>query len=95
MTDFHTNPSKAKIIMGGLDGAGKHTILDLIQTKMVNILDAQPTRGFARHEAEIMGNSIMINDLGGQGTYRKMYLSKPAYFEQVSAYVFVVDLKDV
>ncbi len=67
----------------------------MIQNKMVNVLDAQPTQGLARREAEIMGKSITITDLGGQGYHRKLYLSKPAYFEQTSALVFVVDLKDV
>ncbi|MBN2151197.1 MAG: hypothetical protein JW839_07130 [Candidatus Lokiarchaeota archaeon] len=93
-TGQHPGPGKAKIIMAGLDGAGKRTILDLVQDKMIHVLDAQPTKGLARREAEIMGKSIMIRDLSGQGSYRKMYLSKPAYLEQASAFVFVVDLKD-
>jgi hypothetical protein len=85
---------KAKIIISGLDGAGKSTILDLVQNKMVNVIDAQPRKGLGRREAEIMGNAIMICDLGGQEHYQKLYLTKPAYFEQASAYVFVVDLQN-
>ncbi len=94
MAVSHSGSGKAKIIMAGLDGAGKSAILDLVQNKMVHVLDTQPTKGLARREAEIMGNSIMISDLSGQGDHRKMYLSKPAYLERTSAYVFVVDLKD-
>ncbi len=95
MTILNPVAGKVKIIVAGLDGAGKRTILDMVQNKMVNILDAQPRNGLARREAEIMGNSITISDLGGQGSRRKLYLSKPAYLEQTSALVFVVDTKDV
>ncbi|MHA1683602.1 MAG: ADP-ribosylation factor-like protein [Promethearchaeota archaeon] len=85
---------KKKILIVGLDNAGKSTILDLIQNKMVDLISIQPTRGLSRSEVEIFGQHIMIHDLGGQKVYRNQYLAQSKYFEATDAYVFVVDMQD-
>nr|MDO8113648.1 ADP-ribosylation factor-like protein [Candidatus Sigynarchaeota archaeon] len=86
---------KKKILVTGLDNAGKTTLIDLVQNKMVKTLSAQPTRGIARREAEIMGHTIAIHDLGGQEQYRAQYLAQPVkYLDETNAYIFVVDIQD-
>lgn len=86
---------KKKILICGLDNAGKTSLLDLIQGKFVNEIEMQPTRGISRREAEIMGQAITIQDLGGQDQYRKQYEENPLkVFPATDAFIFVVDLQD-
>ncbi|MBN2151198.1 MAG: 50S ribosome-binding GTPase [Candidatus Lokiarchaeota archaeon] len=95
MPDFATNADKKKILIAGLDNAGKTSIIDLVQHKMVQTLSMNPTKGVARREAEILGQSFVLHDLGGQEQYRQVYLSQASkYFLETGAVVFVVDLQD-
>jgi hypothetical protein len=95
MTDFATNADKKKILIAGLDNAGKTSIIDLVQNKMVDTLSKNPTKGVSRREAEILGQSFVLHDLGGQEQYRTIYLTQAAkYFGETGACVFVVDLQD-
>ncbi len=95
MTDFATNADKKKILIAGLDNAGKTSIIDLVQHKMVSVLSTNPTKGVSRREAEILGQSFVLHDLGGQEQYRQIYLAQAAkYFGETGACVFVVDLQD-
>ncbi|NMC06481.1 MAG: hypothetical protein GYA24_14790 [Candidatus Lokiarchaeota archaeon] len=94
MTIFQDGHGKAKILVAGLPGAGKRAILDLLQTKMASSLNDQDKRGIGRREAEIMGNSIVLGDLGERQYQQKLYIAKPSRLENASAFVFVVDLKD-
>lgn len=95
MTDYATNADKKKILIAGLDNAGKTSIIDLVQNKMVDTLSKNPTKGVSRREAEILGQSFVLHDLGGQEQYRTIYLAQAAkYFGETGACVFVVDLQD-
>ncbi|HME56146.1 MAG TPA: ADP-ribosylation factor-like protein [Candidatus Lokiarchaeia archaeon] len=86
---------KKKILISGLDNAGKTSLLDLIQGKLVKEVEMQPTRGISRREAEIMGQSISIQDLGGQEQYRTQYEENPIkVYPGTDAFIFVVDLQD-
>ncbi len=90
-----TNADKKKILIAGLDNAGKTSIIDLVQNKMVKTLSLNPTKGVSRREAEILGQSFVLHDLGGQEQYRQIYLAQAAkYFGETGACVFVVDLQD-
>jgi hypothetical protein len=94
MTD-QTSIEKNKILLAGLDNAGKTSILDLVQNKMVSTLAQNPTKGVSRREAEILGQSFIVHDLGGQEMYRQIYLTQASkYFSETGACVFVVDLQD-
>ena len=86
---------KKKILISGLDNAGKTSLLDLVQGKLVKEIEMQPTRGISRREAEIMGQALTIADLGGQEQYRKQYEDNPIkVFPATDAFIFVVDLQD-
>ncbi|MEX2680802.1 MAG: ADP-ribosylation factor-like protein [Candidatus Sigynarchaeota archaeon] len=95
MKDYAITADKKKILIAGLDNAGKTSIIDLVQNKMVNTLSMNPTKGVSRREAEILGQSFILHDLGGQEQYRHIYLSQAnKYFLETGACVFVVDLQD-
>jgi len=95
MTDFAIKADKKKILIAGLDNAGKTSIIDLVQNKMVETLSMNPTKGVSRREAQILGQSFILHDLGGQEQYRQIYLSQASkYFLETGACVFVVDLQD-
>ncbi len=95
MTDYAITADKKKILIAGLDNAGKTSIIDLVQNKMVKTLSMNPTKGVSRREAEILGQSFVIHDLGGQEQYRQIYLNQASkYFLETGACVFIVDLQD-
>ena len=84
-----------KILVLGLDNAGKSSILKIVQEKMLDpIQDESPTKGVARSEMEILGQKIVIHDLGGQRKYKIQYLDNPTYFEKTDVLIFVLDLQD-
>ena len=85
---------RKKIIIAGLDNAGKTSMLKLVKNKMIDFLSIAPTRGIDRSEARILGNQIAVHDFGGQSRYRKDYLEQPRYFDETNAYIFVIDLQD-
>ena len=78
-----------KILLTGLDKAGKSSFLFGIRKRYSEIIKAMPTKGVKRTEEKIFEeqNSIIsLWDLGGQ----KKYLEK--FFEQSKAYLYNVDL---
>lgn len=92
---MNSEPALAKkIVVLGLDNAGKTSILDLIINKVREALNFEPTRGVVRKNVTILGQEISIHDLGGQETYRHEYLEKPVFFTETDAVIFVIDLQD-
>ena len=78
-----------KILLTGLDKAGKSSFLFGIRKRYSEIIKAMPTKGVERTEEKIFEeqNSIIsLWDLGGQ----KKYLEK--FFEQSKVYLYNVDL---
>ncbi|MHA1301921.1 MAG: ADP-ribosylation factor-like protein [Candidatus Helarchaeota archaeon] len=91
-----------KIILIGLDNAGKTTILttmkkeqgshayDLKPTKGVNIEELRTAEAFSTDEL-----SIIIWDFGGQERYRKDYLRESEkYFSEIDSAIYVIDIQD-
>ncbi len=87
-------PKAKKILLLGLDNAGKSSIVQLVVKKMTDALTTVPTKNVDRSDLEILGQQILIHDLGGQQKYRKKYLESPTFFEAVDVMVYVVDLQD-
>lgn len=78
-----------KILMTGLDRAGKTSFLHAVKQRYSEIIKTLPTKGVARSEEKIFEeqNSIIsLWDLGGQKKYRDMFL------EQRKVYLYNVDL---
>lgn len=85
-----------KILLVGLDNAGKTSIVNLVVKKMTDALATVPTKSVDRSEIVILGQQVLIHDLGGQQKYRKKYVEKGgiAYFEGTDVLIYVIDLQD-
>lgn len=86
---------RRKIVVAGLDNAGKTTILALIRKKMVDSSLIKPTRGISRAEVEILGKNVALHDFGGQKVYRDSYFKDKRFLEATDAFIFVIDLQDI
>nr|MDO8118839.1 ADP-ribosylation factor-like protein [Candidatus Sigynarchaeota archaeon] len=85
---------KKKIVLIGLDNAGKSSIVDIVIKKVVSPIAKEPTRGAERSDLTILGQDIIIHDLGGQKRYRKQYLDNESYLASTDALILVIDLQD-
>jgi small GTP-binding protein len=90
--DFLKNftSKKAKILMVGLDAAGKTTIL--YKLKMDQVFCAPATIGFNIESIQIGNIFFTIWDVGGQQKIRDLWKH---YFDDTNAVLFVVDSNDV
>ena len=78
-----------RILMVGLDNAGKTTILRKFNGEDVHTI--APTLGFNIKTLEFRGYKLNVWDVGGQKTIRSYWRN---YFEQTDAIVWVVDSAD-
>ncbi|MCK4371082.1 MAG: hypothetical protein KAW03_08440 [Candidatus Lokiarchaeota archaeon] len=85
-----------KILMLGLDAAGKTSILAVLQDKFSIIKSLLPTRGVKREKLDFFGYPIISWDLGGQVQYReKLYFNRPElFFTEADIILYVVDSQD-
>ncbi|KAH8791711.1 ADP-ribosylation factor family-domain-containing protein [Hyaloscypha finlandica] len=78
-----------RILMLGLDNAGKTTIVKKIMGEDVNTVS--PTLGFIIKTIDYGGYKLNIWDVGGQKTLRSYWRN---YFEKTDALIWVVDATD-
>ncbi|RWA12006.1 hypothetical protein EKO27_g3104 [Xylaria grammica] len=78
-----------RILMLGLDNAGKTTIVKKIMNEDVNTVS--PTLGFIIKTIDYGGYKLNIWDVGGQKTLRSYWRN---YFEKTDALIWVVDATD-
>ncbi|KAF4988752.1 hypothetical protein FGRMN_9581 [Fusarium graminum] len=78
-----------RILMLGLDNAGKTTIVKKIMGEDVNTVS--PTLGFIIKTIDYEGYKLNIWDVGGQKTLRSYWRN---YFEKTDALIWVVDATD-
>eukprot|EP01016_Furgasonia_blochmanni_P004209 TRINITY_DN11628_c0_g1_i2.p1 TRINITY_DN11628_c0_g1~~TRINITY_DN11628_c0_g1_i2.p1 ORF type:complete len:209 (-),score=19.65 TRINITY_DN11628_c0_g1_i2:189-815(-) len=78
---------KRKILLIGLDGAGKTTIL--YQLKLEKYISTVPTIGLNVETIQYKNLDLMVFDLGGSVTSLWSY-----YFDNVDAIIFVIDSSD-
>ncbi|GAB4328632.1 MAG: hypothetical protein Kow0069_35900 [Promethearchaeota archaeon] len=85
-----------KVLLVGLDNAGKTSLLAALQDKYSGIRNLLPTRGLSREVLDFFGFPIVSWDLGGQLVYReKLYFAKPElFFADADLVMFVVDVQD-
>ncbi len=80
-----------KILLVGLDFAGKTSILKVLNQKY-NLLDRiKPTTGVERETITFLEIPIIAWDLGGQEKYRNEYLSDLRIFAETDSVFYVVD----
>jgi ADP-ribosylation factor protein 1 len=80
---------KSRILILGLDGAGKTTII--YKFKLDKYLTTVPTVGFNVETVKIKNTEMTIWDMGGQDKLRTLW---KYYFENCDALVFVIDSTD-
>merc|ERR1712061_502415 len=80
---------EARILMLGLDNAGKTTILEKLSEE--DISHIMPTQGFNIKSLVHEGFKLNVWDIGGQKTIRPYWSN---YFEGSDALVYVVDSSD-
>lgn len=80
---------KARILMLGLDGAGKTTIL--YKMKINETLSTVPTIGFNVEEVKYKNLEFMIWDIGGQTKLRGLWHH---YYDGANALIYVLDSSD-
>ncbi|PKK49833.1 hypothetical protein CI102_5114 [Trichoderma harzianum] len=78
-----------RVLMLGLDNAGKTTIVKQIMGEDVNTVS--PTLGFIIKTIDYEGYKLNIWDVGGQKTLRSYWRN---YFEKTDALIWVVDTTD-
>ena len=80
---------KTRLLLLGLDGAGKTTIL--YKMKLNEYLNTVPTVGFNVESIEYKNLNMTIWDVGGQTSIRKLWKH---YFTGTDAVVYVIDSSD-
>lgn len=87
-----------KIIIAGLDFAGKTSILTALDKKFDfrdNILELKPTIRVNYKNTKFLNYNVIFWDLGGQAKFRELYLSKEeTYFGDTDLLLYVIDIQD-
>eukprot|EP00929_Paragymnodinium_shiwhaense_P110795 TRINITY_DN7801_c0_g1_i1.p1 TRINITY_DN7801_c0_g1~~TRINITY_DN7801_c0_g1_i1.p1 ORF type:complete len:183 (-),score=43.33 TRINITY_DN7801_c0_g1_i1:335-883(-) len=87
--DRYTGMSNKKLVMVGLDGAGKTTIL--YKLKLGDVVTTCPTIGFNVETVEYKKISFQVWDIGGQEKLRALWRH---YYLGTHGVIFVLDSSD-
>ena len=88
----------SKILLMGLDNAGKTSILLSLKrnTNLMTFLRLNPTKGIEREKLKDLRSTLHVWDFGGQEQYRKLYLKDlDEYFEGARKLIYVIDVQDI
>jgi small GTP-binding protein len=85
-----------KILIAGLDEAGKTSILNVLHENY-NLMDRiKPTVGYKIDSMKILGIPVVTYDLGGQVAFRNNYFSSESQiFVETDSLFFVIDAFEV
>lgn len=87
-----------KVIISGLDNAGKTSILTALDKKFdfqKDIIELKPTIRIEYHKTVFLGNTCYFWDMGGQKKYREIYKKKEdLYFSETDLLIYVIDIQD-
>ncbi len=89
MFDKLFDKKEARILMLGLDAAGKTTIL--FKMKLGEVVNSIPTIGFNVETIEFKNVKLNVWDVGGQDKIRPMWKH---YYQNAEGLIFVVDSSD-
>merc|ERR1711870_182271 len=81
--------TEAKMVMVGLDAAGKTTVL--YKLKLGEVVHTIPTVGFNVETVEYKNLSFTVWDIGGQDKIRKLWHH---YYQGTNGLIYVVDSND-
>ncbi|MHA1239349.1 MAG: ADP-ribosylation factor-like protein [Promethearchaeota archaeon] len=87
-----------KVIIAGLDNAGKTSILTALNKKynfQNDIISLTPTIRVEYQATEFLRNRVLFWDMGGQVKFRELYKKKQdLYFSDTDLLVYVIDIQD-
>ncbi len=87
-----------KIILSGLDNAGKTSILTALDKKFdfqQEVAELKPTFKIEYKKTSFLNLNVMIWDMGGQEQFRQQYKSRAeVYFADTDLLVYVIDIQD-
>ncbi len=100
LTAQKQNPTEktltTKVILLGLDNAGKTTLIEMLSGKnFPTLLNQEPTASVNQVNLPLQEMNLVVWDFGGQVTYRENYLQNPEqYFTGLDIVMFVIDVQD-
>ena len=87
-----------KVIISGLDNAGKTSILTALDKKydfQKDIVQLRPTIRVEYHKMNFLRNNTTFWDMGGQDQYREIYINyQDVYFDSTDLLIYVIDIQD-
>lgn len=87
-----------KIIVSGLDNAGKTSILTALDKKYdfhKDLISLTPTIRVEYHTTYFLNQKVIFWDCGGQTQYRELYEKKQdIYFDGTDLMLFIIDIQD-
>lgn len=90
--------SLVKVIVSGLDNAGKTSILTALDKKYdfaKDIVRLKPTIRVEYHKMNFLRGSCIFWDMGGQSQYREIYQQyQDVYFDATDLLIYVIDIQD-
>eukprot|EP01120_Amphizonella_sp_Union-15-10_P007045 TRINITY_DN233_c0_g1_i1.p1 TRINITY_DN233_c0_g1~~TRINITY_DN233_c0_g1_i1.p1 ORF type:complete len:182 (-),score=24.76 TRINITY_DN233_c0_g1_i1:9-554(-) len=89
LLDRYFRNKEVRILMVGLDGAGKTTIL--YKLKLGEVVTTIPTIGFNVETVDYKNVSFTVWDVGGQNRIRALWSH---YYDGVNGLIYVVDSND-
>ncbi len=90
--------SLLKVIISGLDNAGKTSILTALDKKydfQKDIVQLKPTIRVEYHKMNFLRSNTIFWDMGGQTAYRDIYINyQDVYFDATDLLIYVIDIQD-
>ncbi len=85
-----------KVVVLGIDNAGKSSILHILEEKYSQISDLQPTRRIVRTELnDVFGYDIVSWDIPGQAVLREDYVFNIDHtLAETTLIIYVIDVQD-
>lgn len=98
MSDRKQKYKDYKLVIAGLDNAGKSSALIALRQKYnfyERVKNLKPTIKIDYSSFKFLGTyRINIWDMGGQAKFRKIYVSNPIYFSETDFLYFLIDIQD-
>ena len=98
MADNSVKMEDIKIVIAGLDNAGKTSALIALRKKYnfyEKVRNLKPTIKIDYNSFDFLNNwTINLWDMGGQAKYRKIYVNNPIYFTETNYLYYLIDIQD-
>ncbi|MHA1292290.1 MAG: ADP-ribosylation factor-like protein [Promethearchaeota archaeon] len=97
MANQQNNLQDIKIVIAGLDNAGKTSFLIALKRKYnfyERVKKLKPTIKIDYSSFQFINWLISCWDMGGQEKYRELYVKNPIYFTETDYLYFIIDIQD-